>query len=339
MYSLVVDRKRLNHVRSFSIKRSITQFVDTFNVTLGNYGGNSSRNVYLGDILNFIRGSNDTIFSGVVESREISASDIEINLSVSGRDTICHLTESNAPLLNFKNTTDNAIIEKVMAEVGDFTLDLGEAHAVSEYTINPGNTIGSVIDGVAKLNDTFTWKRGDVIIKRAISETGTPKKAYYIEADRKNILNIRTTESMTNAKTKISVYSHSGGRSKGSLKGEKIVDLYASSAFQTLITSQNGHTGSQARFDRPFNIAASGKNLGEVNRQLDVAVKQAEPRADIMIKVKDFQDFELNDIIAVVWDTVGINNNFVIVGLTFEIEEDNTQTTTINLQPLGTYPK
>jgi prophage tail gpP-like protein len=341
-YSLVIDRKQLNHISNFTIRKSLTQFVDTFSATFGNVNGEMSKNIYLGDEISFMRGA-EKIFTGLVEGRSLSAQDgVKINLQIMGRDTICHLTESKAPLINFKNTTDNAIIEKVVSSISNnFEFNLGDVNSISEYTIHPGDSIGQVIDGVAKLNDTFIWMEGDTIIKRKISETGNPVQAYYIEngSDRKNILNITTNEDITRAKTKISIYSHSGGRNKSSLKAESNVDIYSSTNYQKLITKLNGHEGSRARFDRPYSMAASGKNLGEIQRQLDVAVKSVEPKASINLDIKDFQNINLNDIIAIVWDIVGINDNYVVTGLEFKLTGNNQEITSITLQPLGSYPK
>lgn len=360
-YIIVIGDNQLLKVKRFTIRRSIENFLDTFDIEFGNIEGRTSPMMYLGDRVKLLRtnpagneqpGLGDTIFEGMIEKKETGSDGVDMQLKVSGRDTIVDLVESSAPFITFKKTTDNAIIQKIVEQANlGFELSLATAANISEYTVGPGDSIAAVIDGVAKLNNYFIWKRGNTIIKDRIKTDGQPVYHYHIADGGRindfsvvptfgsNVLKYSSEESIEDAKTSISGFSTSSGKSKANLKSTKNVDLFNTTAYQTMIRSEHDHNGSASRIHRPFTMSVAGKNLGECQREVEVAAKKAEPKIRISLTVKGFQDFELNDIISLTHDSEGINKNFVLTGVMYTLDEYNREISDLTLQPLGCYPR
>lgn len=340
-YTVQVNDFQLNKVESFTIRRSIENFVDTFEIEFGNVSNSTSPYIYLGDRIKFIKNGTDTIFEGIVETKDTSSDDVDMKLKISGRDTIVELVESRANFQTYKKTTDNAILLKTISQIGGFQTQFASAEKVDEYTIGPGDTIASVIDSVAKLNSFFLWKRGNTIIKARIATTGSPVAFYNITGIQRlnNVLKFSSSESIANAKTAIAGFSSSGKRNKKNVNVGKPVSVYSSSAYQLMLRDRNGHSGSSARLSRPHTMSTSGKNAAESQKQIDLAAKQSEPIIKVTIVVKGFQDYELNDIIYVEHALEGIRKNFVLTGITYTLSSDNQEISELTLQNLGAYPQ
>lgn len=351
-YSIVINGFRINKVRRFTIRRSIENFVDTFEIQLGNIRNEVSPYVLLADKVQFIRNDKDIIFEGIIEKKITSSDNVDMTITITGRDTIIDTINTSAPFITFKNTTDNAIITKMVEATGrKYDLNLEEARKVSEYTVGPGDSIAAVLDGVAKLNEFFIWKRGNTIIKSSIAKDGQPVYAYHIgqgdyddsNSERhdsgSNILKYNSEESIEDARTEIQGFSQSGGKSKANLKTTVSVGIYKTNAFQKMIRDGNGHNGSSSRIIRKATMSVSGKNLADCQREVEVAAKKSEPKVRISLTVKGFQDFELNDIISLTHYGEGINKNFVLTGIMYTLDEYNREVSELTLQPLGCYPR
>lgn len=340
-YDIVVNDFKLNKVESFTIRRSIENFVDTFEISFGNVSNSTSPFIYLGDKIKFLRNGVDNIFEGIVETKETTSNDTDLRIRISGRDSIVDLVESRATFQSFKKTTDNAILEKVISQIGGYTTQFAEAQKIDDYDIGPGDTIAAVMDGVAKLNGFFIWRRGNTIIKDRIASSGAPVDIFNITGIQRynNILQFSSSESIEAAKTKIEGFSNTGGRSKSNVKASNSVSIYQSNAYQLMLRDRNGHSGSSARLNRPHTMSVSGKNVAEAQKQVDLAAKQSYPKVRITILVKGFRDFELNDIIHIDHALEGINKDFVLTGITYTLDGNVRETTELVLQPLGSYPQ
>lgn len=352
-YAIVINGNVINKVERFVIRRSIQNLIDTFEITVGNFRNEMSPHMYLGDIVQFVRNGTDVIFQGRIEKKTTSSQDgAESMITITGRDLMADMFENSAEFNTFKNTTDNAIMEKIIKATGsNYTYQFAAAAKVSEYDVGPGDTVGSVLQGVANLNGFFIWRRGNTLIKAKIAESGDPKEKFYIgrldevqpnggvQTTRSNVLSFTSDESIEGARSEVSGFSTAGNKSKASLKATATNAMYSSSQYQTLLRDKNGHTGSGATISRKSTLGVSGRNKGEMQREVDLMAKQTQPEVHVGITVKDFRDYDLNDILFIQNDFEGIEKNMVITGLLYTIEESGKETTEITLQLLGAYPK
>lgn len=343
VYTVVVNNHQLNHFQGMSISRSMSSFMDQFDIRFGNKGNETSTKLYLGDRLEFRRNNREVIFTGIIEEKGTTIEDTNMRLRVSGRDSIVDLLETKAPFQTFKNVTDNVVIEKVIRSVtSDFSLDLGEAKSIPEYSIGPGDTVASVIDGVAKQNGYFIWKVGNTIVKRKVAESGLPVFKYVVGPlafGENTIESWSTSESIANAKSKIEGYTQSGGRGKDTIFLSKDVPMFQSSDYQRTLRNRGGHGGSNARVNRVHAIGLASKNQGDAQREIEMAMKAAQTASSITIRVKGFPDHELNDIITVVNLYEDVEGDFVLTAITYDIDENSKATSTLTFQPLGSYPQ
>lgn len=351
-YSIVINGYRINKVIRFTIRRTIENFIDTFDIELGNINNQISPYVYVGDIVQFMRDGSEVLFEGIVEKKVTKSDNVEMSLTISGRDSLVDTVLTSAPFQTYKNTTDNAIIQKMMESTGrSFQLQLGAPKSVPEYTVGPGDSIASVIDGVAKQNDYFIWKKGNTIIKESIASSGYPVYNYYIglgnydnqyteaKISGSNVLQYSSEEDIGSSITEILGYSQSGSKSKNNLKASGTVPVFQSNDYQRMIRTGRGHIGSSSRINRKVSMSLAGKSLAECQKELNVALKKAEPKVRITLVVKGFQDFELNDIIHLKHDGEGIDKDFVLTGIMYTMDENNREVSELTLQNLGAYPR
>lgn len=357
-YAIAINGNVINKVERFTIRRSIQNFTDSFEITLGNPNNFVSPYVYLGDTVEFIRNGRDIIFKGIIEKKTTSSTEGADNrITISGRDQVANLIEASAPFNTFKNTTDNAIITKTVQASGEnYELALEAAAPVNEYDVGPGDTIGGVIQGVARLNGYFMWRRGNTLVKAKIAESGPAKESFYIgklginngqlSSDMKgaesiklsNVLSYNSEESIEASKSVLEGYSTSGNKSKASLKVKKTIAMFESSAYQLQLRDKQGHSGSSSRLNRKFTMSLSGRNKGEMQREIDLMAKEVETKVQVTVVVRNFRDLELNDIVFLQNDSEGVEKNMVVTGLLYTLDEMNRETTEITLQRLGSYP-
>lgn len=344
LYTIINAKKEMNKITNFRITKSMGNAIDTFSVSFANPHGAISPQVYLADTLYFLKDQTEIIFSGFVETKNSVITESDSRFTVTGRDEICNLFETSAKFNTYKNISDNDIITKLVEESGvylDLSL-LSNPSMISEYTIGPGDTVGNVIKGLAEMNGFSIWTKGKKLIKGKLKETGNPVKIYDIQSigNQAEIMSISMHESIRDSKTEIRGYSTNSDKEKSQLQSTMIVPNFGTTSyFQQKLRKVNGHGGSTARFRRIQDISLASKNLGDLQREMEFEARRRQVVGTIDLVTKGFQDLELNDIIGLKYHIEGIDNTFVVTGLTYNLDNTGEQTTDISLTYKGAYPQ
>jgi len=334
------------HYTGFSVRRSLSQFVDTFSLSCSNPAGRYSREIYTGmSFQAYFEGVE--ILRGLIEGKKSRSAAVGSNITFTGREELVDVTEDDVdPSMGpFENVTDNTIIEALIDGFG-WSTDFDDAKVITKYDITPGSSRkGQIIVDVARRNNFYVWKKGVVIYKRTLPEAGGDIKDKFEFAVGLNsrgkwtnrVTSVDIVEDVSGAKSKLIGSGYEEGKPKEGTTVEVENDTIKDGKYHTVIRNLLSQTNTRP-LSRTHYASLPTTDEVSTNVLVERAVKEMNISAYINITLAGFHDFDLTDTVLFDAESEGIYNTFYVSTIEYRFESNNKRTTQLTLCPISYLP-
>ena len=291
MYKILIDNVPIKLYESFSINKSLSNFVDAFNISIANPQWLYWRTLPIWAYIH-IYWEDIEIFRGICEKKSITYWTVGSTLTFSGREELLLLTEDDiSPLQkNYKKVSDNFIIQDVCKGYG-WKFDLASEKMITEYEIpNSWARKGQVLDDIVSQNNFYLFKVWETIYKREL-----PKESDYTKRNRpqftlatqwgwfvnynNRLLDISISEDITSCKSTLKGFTYGSGKAKPKIA----------------VTVENKHLIDWTYPQRLRNISPNPMKAPSIKRFVSKSVdtKSKKELNGIMEKTKVSQDIQI----------------------------------------------
>jgi len=335
------------HYNSFTLTRSMSTFIDTFSIGCNNPGGRYSIRIPTGEIIK-VKFNGVVVFSGVIESKETSIDGISNSMTLSGRDEILKIAETDIDPSKgpFLSRTDNDILQEILAGEG-IQFDFAGEKMIKKYDLRPGSTrVAQVAVDIARQNGFWLWKSGDFFVKSKLPKGGkataiikVPEMNAQLGGKGMEVISFRTRENISAIRSdiKASAYS-SSAKNKTGQTVEKQNESAITGNYGRVVRN-NIQSAPPPITNRVRYVALPTSDTGSTADMLDQVVKEADVKANCFCNIAGFQEFDLAQRVQVDAPMEGINNTFYVSGINYKFSGDNKRTTGLTLTPLGMVPQ
>lgn len=337
--SVTLDGKEFLQFRSLTINKAVSQFVDTFSLTIANPQGRNSTVIPVGGIMSvYLHGTE--LFRGILEKKTVNYPKVGSTITFAGREEMALMVEDDIDpnLPPFKDSTDNEIIQKA-CETVSWSFELEEAVDVKEYTI-PGGSVrrGQVLDDMAKYNDFVIFKKGNTLVKKKIPTSGSGSEKFvmtvldgefHIENDR--ISSVEIFEDITGVRGNITGFTFQKGKDKVKEKVEEKNESITSGNYARRLRNNSSLTGYPIPNMRY--LTTTGKDEDELRKQVKRALRDTDIKCYIKLVVAGIYPIDLLDIVDVQLEAEKIVQYMYVDSIEYKYEQDNKTTTTITVKP------
>lgn len=338
-----IDWEEFIHYSGLSIRRTIKDFVDTFSVSLNNPFGRYSTEIPVGCVVEILY-QGVLIFIGIGEEKETSYSNVGSQLTISGREEIIELTETDADPTKwpFKEMTDNEIIELIL-EWTEREQELWEGVKIKEYAIKWGSARkAQVIEEICMRNDFVFYKKGNTVYKTKIPNwPEKPSSKFFtlsvvneeLQFENNRVIGFNIKENVTSTRFRIKGYWYEKGKKKVKVEIEHENSTMQTGLYARRIRNQSNLTG--RALERNGFVTTTGKDKSEVEAQVKKALRDTDLKAELVITVADFVDVDLFDNVDVMIEIEKINQTMYVTDIQYKLENTNKRTTQITLVPFN----
>lgn len=334
---VLLDGQEFIHYSAFSVRRSIDQFIDTFALTCNNPWGRYSTTISVGAVSSFWYNGVE-LFRGYIEKKNVAIGVVWNFMMLSGREEIVSICEDDIDpqLAQFKKTTDNAIITKLL-EWKWYILDLGTAYPVKEISWQPWMTIAQLVEDTTKYSDCILIKKGNYLIKRKIPTWPTwriiplriTKESWALTIYNSKILDVKLEEDITQAKWYMTGYSYETWKKKK--------NIYAKTENKVMTSgSYGGKLRNLSQLKWPpikyMNwITSSAKEQSEVQAQVRRAQRETDIKISITLTIAWFFDVQLLDTIDVFIEQEQVQQYMYVSSIEYSFDKINKSTTILEI--------
>ena len=336
---VLLNWKEFIHYSGFNINRSVEQFIDTFSITCNNPVWSYSTEIPIGCVVSFWYAWVE-FFRWYVEKKEVTLQEVWSFMTLSGREEIVSICETDVDpqQSQFKNTTDNAIIKKLLAGYS-YQLDLGTAYPVKEYSADAWMKVAQVIEDISKYSDSIIIKKGATLIKKKIplwpTGPGIPLQVTKVDGKymiyNSKILGIKLSEDITKATWYMGSASYQRGKNKKSITGKTENKILTSWDYAKKLRNQTTLKWTPLKNYRYFQSTAKEK------AEVDIQTKRAQRETDIVIEVEVTLAWifsaELLDTVNVFIEQEKIMQYMYIESLKFSLDRNNRAITVMTIKP------
>ena len=336
---VLLNGQEFIHYSSFNVKRSITNFIDTFTITCNNPFGRYSTSIPIWGVVS-IWYNGVEIFRGYIEKKDTNLQNVWSFMVLSGREEVVSICETDVDpqTAQFKNTTDNAIITKLLQWKG-FTLDLGTAYPVKEYSANPWMRIAQVIDDVTKYSDCVVIKKWPTLVKRRLPTWPTwkaiplrvTKVDWNLSIYNSKIIDIRFSENITQAKGYMMGYSYERGKNKKSVYAKTENKVLTSGDYAKKLRNQSSLKGTPLKYESWFSSTA--KEKAEADVQARRTQRETDIDIDVVVTLAWFFDANIFDTVDVFIEQEKIQQYMYIEGIEYSFDRNNKAITILTIKP------
>lgn len=346
-----IDGKVFNHFSAFTLKRTLTEFIDTFTITCDNPGGIFSRTIHTGDVFQvYFQGVE--IFRGTIETKNVQWSRVGSSVTFGGREELAKLAEDDVDPSIFVNdvgtTTDNTIIQAVVSDF-PWKQDFDAPVTIQAYDVAGGSTRkAQIIADVAKKNNFYVWKKGLTLYKKKLPKFGEAAKETMIFSSGVNsrgkwtdkILTMEIKEDITGVRSQViaGVSLLSKDKSGGIVPQPQTNKVIAEGTYPTvirnLLTDATVNPIKRTRYISVANAASVEESLALMERSL----LETNIMASVVVTLADFHDFDLTDTVLLDAEPEGIYNTFYVSTVQYTFDKSNKRVTQLTLTPLGLLP-
>ena len=327
------------HYSSFSVKRSISNFIDTFTITCNNPFGRYSTTIPVGWVAS-IWYNGVEIFRGYIEKKDTNLQNVGSFMVVSGREEIVSICETDVDpqTAQFKNTTDNAIITKLLQGKG-FILDLWTAYPVKEYSANPWMRIAQVVDDVSKYSDCVIIKKGNSLIKRRLPSWPTGKAIplrvtkvdWALSIYNSKIIDIKFSEDITQSKGYMMGYSYERGKNKKSVYAKTENKVLTSGSYAKKLRNLSSMAWTPLKYESWFSSTAKEKSEADV--QARRTQRETDIDIDVTVTLAGFFDANIFDTVDVFIEQEKIQQYMYLEGIEYSFDKNNKAITILTIKP------
>lgn len=344
--TMKVNWNNLTTFTAFSISRSVDKFIDTFSITLSNYMAESSITIPIWWLVEMY---NQWVlfFRWLIENKKVSYPDVGSTMTVSGREEIVVLAETDADptIWPFNWWTDNAIITK-MVQWYSRQLSLWTATKIKKYTITGRSVkVWQVLDDICKMNDFLLYKKGSTLYKRPrpVNEYGLhnwPK--YYLNVndwnfywDANRIISVDIIEDIASARSHIRWYTYTTWKAKAQAQATIENKQLSSGSYASRIRNLSGMKW--YKINRIANCMTPAKDAAELKASAFTILRSSDLQASIEVTVYGIQDIWMLDNIRVDIPQEMIWKNFFVKQIDYTMADPNKLTTKVTLMPYMNY--
>ena len=352
--SMKINTKDITTFTAFTVTRAVDKFVDTFSITFNNFDTISSTTI---PIWGLIEMYNQWIlfFRGLIENKKVSYPDVWSTMTVSGREEIVALTETDADptIWPFNWWTDNAIITKMvewyprkLSLTSSWALSARQAKKIKNYTITWRSVrIGQIIDDICKMNDFLFFKKWDTLYKRprpANEEWLHVWPKYYLNVndwnfywDANRIMSVDINEDISSVRSHIRWYTYTTGKRKTQAQVTINNQQLTTWSYASRIRNLSGMKW--YKINRLANCMTPAKDIEELKSSSYALLRASDLQSSLDVTVRWLQDVWMLDVVRVDIPQEKIGKNFFVKQVEYTMTDPNKLTTKVTLMPFINY--
>lgn len=338
-----INGQEFIHFSTLSVTRSVENFIDTFSMKMNNPFWRYSTTIAVGSAVSIVAAWVE-IFRGFIEQKSVALMSVGSEMNVNWREEILLLAEDDIDpqTAAFKNTTDNAIIQKVCTGYS-WKLELWAASPIKEYTSNVGMKKAQVIEDVVRYNDYVIIKKGLTLYKKKIPLTPdmSPRTVMRMtEAEWKfstytsRILGVTLTEDISATRSTVLGYSYERWKKKWSIQKKYTNDNLKNWEYAKRLRNKSALVW--YKIERQRYISTPAKELAELQWQVNRSLRETDIKIEVVVNIAGLHWIDLLDCVDVFLEQEKVLQYMYVSGVQYNLDASNKFTTQLTLK---TYPK
>lgn len=346
MFKILLNNKEIQLYKSFTINKSLSNFVDTFQISLSNPWWLYSRTIPIGCYIN-VFWDDIEIFRWICEKKDVTYDSVGSTLNFSWREELLLLTEDDiSPLQKaYKKVSDNFIIKDVCKWYG-WKFDLANEKIITEYEIpNSWARKGQVLDDVVSQNNFYLYKIWDTIYKKEL-----PKESDYTKRNRpqftlatqwwwfvnynNRLLNVSISEDISNCKSTLKWFTYWTWKAKPKIATTVENKHLLNGTYPQRLRNVLEKKLTAPAIKRFVSKSVDVKNKKELNLIMEKTKVQQDIQIDLKISISEFLDLHILDTVEVFIQDEWIKQYFRIKEITYNYDSSNKWYTEYNMTPI-----
>lgn len=346
MFKVFLDNKEITLYNSFSVKKSLWSFVDTFTISMWNPKWLYSKTIpiwaffslYVDDI---------EVFRWICENKSVTFWEVGSTLTFSGREELLLLTEDDiSPLQkNYKDVTDNFIIQDVCNWYW-WDFDLSEPKTIKEFDI-PNNWIRKwqVIDDIINRNDLYIFKIWKTIYKRerpAESDYTERKKLQFTLATQwgwfidynNRLLDVSISEDISWIKSKLTWYTYGTWNEKPTIFKEINNTHLQDWSYPRRLRNIDSEQRVAPVINRQVSTSVPVKSKAELDLSMERLKLNQDIKISVNITIAEFLDLNILDTSEIFIQDEDIKQYMFIKEINYNYDSSNKFYTKFSYQPI-----
>lgn len=346
MFQVKINNKEIQLYENFTINKSLTNFVDSFSITVWNPWGLYSRTIPVGSYIN-IYWEWIEIFRGICEKKQVNIWAVWFTLTFSGREELLLLTEDDINPLkkDYKNVSDNFIIKDVCSWYW-WDFDLAPEKIIKEYEI-PNNWVRkwSVLDSISSRNNFYLFKIWKIIYKKPLPNetdytvrnnpqfTLSSQWGWFVNYNNR-ILDVSISEDITACKSNIKWFTYGSWKTKPKISTELTNSTLLDWTYPQRLRNISNNPLTAPIIKRYVSNSVDVKSKTE----LDWILRKTRNAQDIQIEVKiiiaEFLDLNILDTCEIFIQDEEIKQYMYIKAISYNYDKSNKFYTSFTFVPI-----
>lgn len=346
MFKIVINNEEIKLFESFTISKSLDNFVDSFNISIWNPRWRYSRTIPVGAYIN-VYYEDVEIFRGICEKKDIDIWSVWSTLDFSGREELLLLTEDDITPLNkdYEKVSDNFIIKDVCKGYW-WNFQLWPEKIIKEYKI-PNNWVRkwSVLDDIVSRNNYHLYKIWNTIYKKAL-----PRESDYTIRNRpqftlssqwgwfvnfnNRILSVKISEDISGCKSTIKWFTYGTWKAKPKISTELENTILSKWAYPQRLRNISNYPMTAPVIKRYVSSAVELKSKVELDWLVNKARLDHDIKIEVNITIAEFLDLHILDTCEIFIQDEDIKQYMYIKALSYNYDKSNKFYTSYTFAPI-----